>query len=204
MTQVLTSAIESGFSDPVLDSQAVFRLILEAMSRPGSAHSVSDYVVEVPLGLQPATAACLLSLVDYETPVFLPQWLRDGVIPRFLAFHTGAFVTGNSSEAIFAVIDSDSQECRLSDFSTGDDRYPDRSATIIVQCALLDGGPVIGLEGPGIKTRTYIAPSELHDHFWSDVEANNAIFPRGVDLIFCAGDRLLAVPRSTRIIRESI
>jgi alpha-D-ribose 1-methylphosphonate 5-triphosphate synthase subunit PhnH len=204
MSQPVSGTLESGFVDPVLDSQSVFRLVLDAMARPGMVQSVGDFISEVPLGLQPATAACLLSLADYETPIFLPQWLREGAVPRFLAFHTGASVTDNPAEAVFAVIDGDSQECALSSFSTGDDRYPDKSTTVLVQCALLNDGEVVSLEGPGIKTRSRIAPSELHPEFWNEAIANHGLFPRGVDLIFCAGEKLVATPRSSRIIREKI
>lgn len=204
MQNTVSGAIESGFADPILDSQAVFRLVLDAMAKPGTVYSVCDFVTDVPLGLHPATAACLLCLADYETPVFLPQWLRDGAVPRFLSFHTGASVTADPAEATFAVIDGDSEECRLAHFNTGDDRYPDRAATVIVQCALLDGGEQVGLEGPGIKMRNRIAPSELHHAFWQEVAENNALFPRGVDLIFCAGDRFFGLPRSSRIHRGTI
>jgi alpha-D-ribose 1-methylphosphonate 5-triphosphate synthase subunit PhnH len=204
MSQAVSAPLESGFADPVLDSQSVFRVVLDAVARPGMVQSVGEFISEVPLGLQPATAACLLSLADYETPIFLPRWLRDGAVPRFLAFHTGATVTDNPADAIFAVMDGDSQECTLGSFSTGDDRYPDRSTTVLVQCALLDDGEVVNLEGPGIKTRSQIAPSELHAEFWNEVITNHGLFPRGVDLIFCAGEKLIAVPRSSRIIREKI
>lgn len=203
MSHLTSSAIQPGFSDPVLDSQAVFRLVLDAMAKPGTMHSVSDFLVDVPLGLHPATAACLLCLADYETPVFLPQWLQNSEVKAFLAFHTGAPVTNRPDEAAFAVVEGDSHESRLFDFATGDDRYPDRSATLLVQCALLEGGERVHLEGPGIKTRKTIAPSDLRHDFWPEVDANHALYPCGVDLILCSGDRLMALPRSTRIIREA-
>lgn len=204
MSFVPAGVLETGFADPVLDSQAIFRLILDALAKPGTIHSVCDFVTEAPLGLQPATAACLLCLADYETPIFLPEWLRGGTAQRFLAFYTGARVTDEPLRASLAVIEGDSHECRLSHFDQGDDRYPDRSATLLVQCAHLNDGPPITLEGPGIKTTTTIAPSGLHDDFWQDVEANHALYPCGVDLIFCSGDRLMGLPRSSRIIRGVI
>lgn len=204
MTHFTANALEPGFADPVLDSQAVFRLILDAVAKPGITHSISDFLTDIPLGLHPATAACLLCLADYETPVFLPQWLQNSAVKRFLAFHTGAPVTEKPEEAAFAVVEGDSHECRLSDFALGDDRYPDRSTTVLVQCALLTGGERVSLEGPGIKTCMTIAPSDLRNDFWTDVEANHAYYPRGVDLILTSGDRLIGLPRSTRIIRETM
>ena len=40
----------------------------------------------------------------------------------------------------------------------------------------------------------------LPDGFWNQVRMNQAKFQFGVDLIFVAGDRLAALPRSTRVI----
>jgi len=35
--------------------------------------------------------------------------------------------------------------------------------------------------------------------FLAEWEANRALFPRGVDVILCAGDHLAALPRTVRI-----
>ena len=63
----------------------------------------------------------------------------------------------------------------------------------------LIGGPTVTLKGPGIKDEASLALAGLPDGFWAQVQANHEKFQFGVDLIFAAGDRLTALPRSTRV-----
>ena len=64
------SALRPGFLAPVADSQQVFRRVLRAMSEPGS---LQDIAVDLapPAPLDRATAALCLTLLDFETPVWL-------------------------------------------------------------------------------------------------------------------------------------
>jgi alpha-D-ribose 1-methylphosphonate 5-triphosphate synthase subunit PhnH len=66
----------------------------------------------------------------------------------------------------------------------------------------LTGGPAVALEGPGIVGRVTIAPQGLASDFWTQAIANRAQFQLGVDIIFAAGDAILGLPRSTRIIQK--
>jgi len=57
-----------GFADPVLDAQACFRAILEAMSRPGRIQRIAAHITP-PAPLCTAAGAALLSLADADTPL---------------------------------------------------------------------------------------------------------------------------------------
>jgi alpha-D-ribose 1-methylphosphonate 5-triphosphate synthase subunit PhnH len=81
--------IAAGFSDPVFQSQAAFRALLAALSEPGTLQQVASEIAP-PEGLTTATATALLTLADYETPVWLPESLRDGPAGAWLRFHCGA------------------------------------------------------------------------------------------------------------------
>ena len=87
----------------------------------------------------------------------------------------------------------------LAAFNQGDAKYPDRSTTLVVQLAALEGGPAVGLRGPGIRDEASLALPGLPPGFWDQVQTNGAQFQFGVDLIFVAGDRLAALPRTTRV-----
>jgi alpha-D-ribose 1-methylphosphonate 5-triphosphate synthase subunit PhnH len=191
-----------GFRDPVSDPQKIFRSVLDATASPGTVVSTGAAVPERG-GLPPAAAAFLLALADQETPIRLPGRLRGGEAARWLAFHTGASLTEEDDTAIFAVIDAD-ESVTPADFNPGEDRYPDRSATVLVLCPSLEGGDSVRLTGPGIEKSARIAPAGLRPGFWSEAAANAARFPLGVDLIFVAGDRLVAVPRSTALSVEEV
>jgi alpha-D-ribose 1-methylphosphonate 5-triphosphate synthase subunit PhnH len=188
-----------GFSDPVFQSQSAFRALLAALAEPGTRQRAAGSVTP-PQGLHAATATALLTLADYETPIWLPPALRDGPAGAWLRFHCGAALVAEPGKAAFAVVDGLSPELALSAFDPGNDQFPDRSTTIIVQCAALDGGVAVTLEGPGIAGTRAIAPNGLHAGFWAEVAANNARYPLGVDLLLSHGDAVLGLPRSTQIL----
>lgn len=189
-------AIGRGFDDPVLGAQKCFRTILAAMSEPGTLHHLAQSI-EVPHGLHPAAGEILLTLADYETPVWLaPKVAGAGAYVRF---HCGAATVAAPGDARLAVLDRADAQPGLAAFDAGDDRYPDRSATLIVQCGALAGGLEVQLSGPGIREPRVIAPTGLADDFWSQVDENSQRYPLGVDLVLVAGTDMLCLPRSTRI-----
>lgn len=191
--------IGAGFADPVFQSQGAFRALLAALSEPGLARDLGQ-AVDPPPGLAPGTAVALLTLADYETPIWLPAALSDGPAGAWLRFHCGAALIEDPARAAFAVIDGAAPEPKLAAFNAGDDQFPDRSTTVLVQCAGLKGGETVMLEGPGIPGRRTIAPAGLRAGFWTEVAGNAALYPLGVDLLLIHGAEVLGLPRSTQIL----
>lgn len=191
--------IGAGFADPVFQSQGAFRALLAALSEPGLACDIG-VAVEAPAGLEPATAVALLTLADYETPIWLPAALRDGPAGAWLRFHCGAALVDDPARAAFAMIDGAAVEPKLAAFNAGDDQFPDRSTTVLVQCAGLAGGETVTLEGPGIAGQRSIALAGLRPGFWAEIENNAALYPLGVDLLLVHGTQVLGLPRSTQIV----
>ena len=197
MAELAQPFIGKSFDDPVLGSQRCFRTILAAMSEPGIIRRLGE-AIEAPSGVAPAAAQVLLTLADQETPVWLAAPFAASAAP-FLRFHCGSPIVEAASAAAYALLNGAVAAPGLAAFNAGDDRYPDRSATLVIQCQALTGGPAVLLTGPGIERERRIAPSGLHTGFWHEVAVNNARYPLGVDLILAAGDAILAVPRSSRI-----
>lgn len=191
--------IHAGFADPVFQSQGAFRALLAALSEPGLACDIG-VSVEAPTGLEPATAVALLTLADYETPIWLPAALRDGPAGAWLRFHCGAALVDDPARAAFAVVDGAVPEPKLAAFNAGDDQFPDRSTTVLVQCAGFEGGEAVTLAGPGIAGRRTVALAGLRPGFWAEVEDNAAVYPLGVDLLLVHGAQVLGLPRSTQIV----
>ncbi len=83
----------------------------------------------------------------------------------------------------------------------GTAEYPDRSATLILQVQSLDGGgPGLVLDRPGNKwTGAHRAAARFPTDFVARMRANRALFPRGIDLFLVAGNRIVGLPRSTRV-----
>jgi alpha-D-ribose 1-methylphosphonate 5-triphosphate synthase subunit PhnH len=189
--------IAAGFADPPLESQRVFRGVLEAFAHPGRIVTVADTLV-APAGLCRASAAFLLTLVDRDTPLWLAPEFQQPEVEDFVRFHTGAAIVGGRSEAAFALLAHD-QPMLLDDFAIGTDTYPDRSATLLIEVPVLGAGPVRTWRGPGIEGSTSVSVAGLGDGFWLDWAANRSLFPCGVDVVFAAGSQLLALPRGIAV-----
>ncbi|HYG88136.1 MAG TPA: phosphonate C-P lyase system protein PhnH [Azospirillum sp.] len=187
-----------GFPEPVLDSQRVFRAVLDAMALPGSLADLPLHVT-APAPLDAATAAVLLALADVETPVWLDGASDNDGVRRHLRFHCGCPLTPDAGAADFAVVTEPAAMPALSAFKAGTDEYPDRSATLVVQVPTLSKGERWTLSGPGIRDRAQLSPGGLPAGFRDWLAENRAAFPRGVDVIFTSGRRLAALPRTTRL-----
>ena len=193
------SAVDGRFADPVMDAHAVFRAVMAALAEPGTIHDLAPDIAP-PAGLGPAVAAVLLTLSDSHTSVWLAGDPAAGRgLADWLAFQTGAPVTGERGEAVFAVFPESGGFDGLAGFALGTDDYPDRSATLIVAVDTLRDGPPLTLAGPGIRDKARLAPGPLPAGFVESWAENRALFPRGVDIIFAAGREIAALPRTTEI-----
>lgn len=182
-----------GFADPVLDAQASFRAILEAMSRPGRIQRIEARIFP-PAPLCTAAGAVLLSLADSDTPL----WQDAGeTVAEWLRFHCGAPITKDIGSVRFALACGNAPSLAALDIGTDED--PQLGATLILQVAGLVAGEGWRLTGPGIqhehRLRVLGAPAD----FVAAWSRNQALFPRGVDVLLCAGDSIAALPRSVTI-----
>ncbi len=195
--------IRPAFVDPVRESQMAFRKIMEAIARPGT-HADFGPAIEPPPGLGVAAATVALTLLDFETAVWLDPALRGGEAEAWLRFHCGCPLTTETAGAAFAILTDARAAPRLDSFNLGDARYPDRSTTVILQLEGLDGGLPATLTGPGIEDQAVIAPLGLPDGFWDQMRDNNAKFQFGVDVLLVSGSVLTAIPRSSQIQIEGV
>ena len=197
-----TAAPGQGFADPVSDSQTAFRSILAAMSEPGRIyHLIAP--AEAPPSIASATASVLLALADYETPIWLSPALGDDV-SAYLRFHCGAPIVKTPDAAAFAIMTGKAQEPDLASFHAGDPLYPDRSATVIVECQSFAGGMELSLAGPGIETTRRITPAGLPADFVRQLADNAARYPLGVDVVVTCGADAMALPRTTQATASGI
>ena len=182
-----------GFADPVLGAQACFRAVLEAMARPGSVHAAGEGLTP-PAPLDCATAAVLLTLVDGEAPL----WLDAACAPAraWIGFHCGAATISAIGRAAFALA---TVAPPLDQLDAGSDEAPEASATLILQVRGLGSGRKLRLSGPGLPAPALLAVDGLPAGFVAAWAANHALYPRGIDIILCAGTRLAALPRSVGI-----
>ncbi len=198
-TEVLKNdVLAGGFAEPVFHAQSVFKLMMDAMARPGTIQTVApDTTPPAPLGV--AAGAIALTLCDHDTPVWLSSGLAKSAVPQWLGFHTGAPVTSEKGEARFAFAEAGTTLSSFGLFAAGTQEYPDRSTTLIIELTALESGRRLALMGPGIKTVTDVAPLGLPDTFLRLWTENRALFPRGIDIVLTSGSRFLCLPRTTKI-----
>jgi alpha-D-ribose 1-methylphosphonate 5-triphosphate synthase subunit PhnH len=162
------------------------------MSRPGRVMAVTPALTP-PAGLCAASAAVLLALVDGDTPLAIDAGLAEAA--EWIGFHCGPpLVALDVAEFVLAAALPD-----LAALSSGSDECPERSATVILQVAALGRGRAFTLAGPGLKAPERFEADGLPADFAACWAANHALYPRGVDLILCAGNTLAALPRSVAV-----
>ena len=192
------NAVAAGFAEPVLAAQATFRVVMDAMARPGTVRRLAGIAAPAPLS---ATAAAIaLTLLDYETAFWLDAPLAETEdVARFISFHTGARVTADPADAAFAFVADPTSAPPLARFAQGSLEYPDRSTTLVLQVAHLAEGEGMLLRAPGIAGTRRLAASPLPADFLDQLADNRARFPRGIDILLAAPDAVAGLPRSLHV-----
>lgn len=194
--------LDGGFSDAVMESQEVFRTVMDAMAQPGTIKSI-NVSMEPPAPLSSTMAAIACTLVDADSAIWLDAKLASHPeVKNWLAFQTGAPITPDAADASFALVHDLEKMPSFESFALGTQEYPDRSSTIILQVNNLTGGTPLTLAGPGIKDTATFSPEPLPSDFLKQWANNHACFPRGVDLIIAGPDAVMCLPRSSRIVQE--
>ncbi|OOY27281.1 phosphonate C-P lyase system protein PhnH [Thioclava sp. L04-15] len=183
------SDLSGGFTQAPQQSARAFRAVLEAMARPGRVQVLDGAAPPAPLS--PAAGAVLLTLVDQSTRLYLAPSHDTPEIRHWIAFHCGApLVEADAADFALGTWEALQPVAR---FAIGTPDYPDRSATLIVECDALAPANA-RLTGPGIETEALAHLPEI-----AAFAANRAGFPLGFDCLFTAQDQVLGLPRSTEV-----
>jgi len=191
-----------GFADKVLSAQSTFRSVMDAMARPGSVQRIVP-MAGAPNTMMRGAAAIALTLFDHDTPLWLDARMAESTdVVKWLKFHTGAPVVQDSSIASFALISDGVLLPTLERFALGTNEYPDRSTTVIIQVESLDAGRSFELRGPGIDGVATLQASIKPFDLFERLHFNEALFPRGIDVVLVADDAVVAIPRTTRVVSK--
>ncbi len=188
----------SGLQHPVYDSTAVFRAVLEAMSRPGKILSL-PVPCPSPQKLNPTITAILLTLADMDTPVWLSSEMDSSEVRDYLQFYTGCPIVETPEDCTFAIVNDQVDVALLSQLPLGSAENPDHSATIIMSVSDLIPNAGITLSGPGIEKTNRINPISVSQEFWNWFQKKQSHFPRGIDAIFASPSKLAAIPRTSEL-----
>jgi alpha-D-ribose 1-methylphosphonate 5-triphosphate synthase subunit PhnH len=183
----------SGFADPVHDAQGCFRALLRVLAEPGTVATLT--AIDAP-SLPSAAAAIALTLADRDAPVWLERSFADAA--PWLRFFAGAPIVTDPALASFVFAPA-AQRPRLASLAQGDPAYPDRSGTLVLGVGTLSAEPGWRLSGPGIDGTREIRVDGIDPAFVAEWAENRARFPRGVDVLLVAGDRVAGLPRTVQI-----
>jgi len=192
-----TLSLLNTFPNTQSDSQIIYRLLLDSLSKPGTIADVPTALCLQEENYLPSSVwAIAQTLFDADTKVYVSAMLANDTVLQSLSFHTNAVVVSEQLHADFAIIPL-SELNTLDDFMLGDIAKPHKSSTVLVVVDALSHGESLYLQGPGIEVQRAISIASMSDQQITLLRANHELYPCGVDFIFCAPQQWLALPRST-------
>ena len=205
MSTTPLASLGAGFSNEAFGSQAVFRAVLQALSHPGRTVAV-EHDAQAPAVGHSASAAVLLALLDSDCTLWLSPRLAASDAGAWLRFHTGCALVSEAAQARFVWVAQGDVVPPLDSLELGTDIYPEQSATCLVDVLRATAIPTDSegawyLRGPGIQDMAALQLDGLPDDFETQWAANQAMFPRGVDLLLATADHIVGLPRTTRATR---
>jgi alpha-D-ribose 1-methylphosphonate 5-triphosphate synthase subunit PhnH len=197
---LLRHASPVGF-DPVHDSQAVFRALLDAMARPGTVVPLPARAQDAPI--EAWGAAILLTLCDHDTRLAVALEAGSADLLRYIQQRVATPAVPPEEADILLTAASVCTPELLLRLPRGTLGFPDQSALAILLVDALGLGPLrLGLEGPGCPPGVTLA---IQGCPWSLLAARAAAvagYPCGIDLLFVdAAGQVAALPRSTTVTR---
>lgn len=195
----MATALEPAF-DKVFDTQRVYRLMLDAIARPGKILTLQRLDVYPPHCMTGFAAGLAFTLLDAETGfAVLPA---NGHWQDYVALNTGARPVA-AERAEFLLVDGKEYAPQILSLNRGSLPSPEGGATLFVMVGNIaaDGGGVrLTLTGPGIKGRAAITIDGLNIANLDNIVALNQEYPLGVDTFFTdPHGNLAALPRSTTV-----
>lgn len=188
--------------DTIFDAQRHFRVLLDAMSRPGKISKLNDTDIHPPIGLNKASALIGFALLNADVKFWVDPALNE--IIEYIKLNT-ASDWAVSSEADFIFGSKTNDLTAVFEAKTGSLLYPEAAATVIFQIHLLGENKFpesmdISLKGPGVKEKNTFFASGLSEQLLEMVQLKNIEFPLGIDLILVDHyNQFVCIPRSNTI-----
>ena len=192
---------ETGF-DIVFESQQTFRLLLDAMARPGKINRLPR-PLPAPAGISGYTAAVAFTLLDGEV-TFAALGEDQAAWSRYLALNIRAVPAG-VEHADFIIAPGERFNAEVEAARRGTLLFPERGATVLFTVETISGDSpaALVLSGPGIRGSAGLTVAGIDPANLEMLERANSEYPLGIDAILIGRDGALAcLPRSTKIERK--
>jgi len=168
--------------------QAVFRSLMDAMSRPGKVIELKDVLNgdTVHRAVLATLVGGEVSLCDYHDLLQQDDW------PLLQASQTHA-------DAADYILCDGSQEAEIQP-KLGTLSSPDFAATLIMLVDTIgEGEHQLKLQGPGVNGVVNTRLKGFHNSWYEKRDSWNSAFPLGVDMIIVDTKRVMALPRTTQV-----
>jgi alpha-D-ribose 1-methylphosphonate 5-triphosphate synthase subunit PhnH len=193
--------------DQVFDAQEHYRLLLDAMARPGTINVLPTMSLSAPPALTGAAALLGFGLLNADVSFYADGETAD-TVTRYLVVNTAARPESvDKADFVFAA--GTASAALVTGMKRGILPYPDEGATLIVsveamasEAEALGGKPhlTLTLEGPGIRGKRSFFVQGLRSEIITGLQQSNLEFPLGIDLILTdPGHRIACIPRSSRV-----
>ncbi|QIB74262.1 phosphonate C-P lyase system protein PhnH [Halogeometricum borinquense] len=177
--------------DPVHDTQATFRALVDATSRPGTVEQIPT---------TSARDAIVSTLVDHEVSLYGGDETLRTALKRESRLDDAPF-----EEADVLVVDGHT-DGRVIDAKRGTLKEPSEGATLIYEVDSVGGdaeaaeaGLTLTLSGPGIPGNRTVAVSGVPADEIAAINDAQSTYPRGVDVYLTAGKKVVSLPRSANV-----
>ena len=186
------------FADPVFESQAAFRAVLNAVASPGKVFVGGEVYRPRRRYARPPRRRCWRWRILRRRCLSRWIFLSERRPPSICASTPARPIAATPDKAAFALELATDAALDLARFAEGDPEYPDRSTTLVLQVGFRRRA-ALAPSWPRHQGRNASSRSRRRRKTLSSMQANGQKFPLGVDLILVAGALLVAAPRSTQI-----
>lgn len=193
--------------DEVFDAQEHYRLLLDAMARPGTINVLPRMSLTTPPAITNAAALVGFALLNADVSFYADGEAAD-VVTRYLVVNTAA-TPESPGKADFVFAPGTVSAELLTYLKKGTLPYPDEGATLVASVGALaseaeglGGKPYLALtlEGPGVAGKRTFFVSGLGSELIAGLQECNQEFPLGIDLILTdPAHRIACIPRSSRV-----
>lgn len=196
-TQFDAAELSARFLD-VHESQQVFRLLMDALSRPGEVFHFPNVL----LSRIPPVEIPLLALLGYDTPFALTD--GDSSRAHLIARATSGRLVSVESAAYVAICDATNEMLPMG-LAMGSPMRPDTAvqASVHVTGAISAADEVsatIAVTGPGVETTNFVAFSEAKPQELEFLLRRHWVAPRGIDIWVIAPDgSFIGIPRTSHV-----
>jgi alpha-D-ribose 1-methylphosphonate 5-triphosphate synthase subunit PhnH len=198
---------EVGFDD-VFDSQATFRALLDALSRPGKICRLPDRAYRSPpRGFCPPALSILKTLCDHRVSFSLASGNRTSELSRYLEVNLST-PPEDVEKADYVIFDGTAFDEDFMRMKRGSSEFPENSATALLCVGRLDEGALetdtpscrLRCAGPGVQDTTFLTVTRLDPRYGEARARTNSVSPLGIDLFLVdPGGRVAGIPRTTSV-----